>query len=320
MTGTLTRLIRHLALPSCLTVACTLAQGAPLPSRVEQIPVTIDGESVHLQMRIYKPAGQGKFPTLVFNHGSTGFGMDSTRFTKSVDVPAVAAFFVQRGWAVVIPARRGRAGSEGQYDEGFSIVRALGYSCIPSRSLAGADRALRDIDAAMSAILQMPFVDIDRVVIGGVSRGGALSVAYAGTHPSQVRGVINFVGGWLGMPCPTMGSVNQSVLNRGSAFPGESIWLYADNDSYYSLSHSRDNFAAFTAAGGKGLFYELAVPAENGHWILGFPAVWATQVEAYLEHLGLPIRVQGDSPPVAQPCASASTPCHRGSNAALLPH
>lgn len=76
--------------------ATALAQGAPLPSRVEQIPVTIDGESILLQMRIYKPAGQGKFPTLVFNHGSTGFGMDSTRFKKSVDLPAVAAFFVQR--------------------------------------------------------------------------------------------------------------------------------------------------------------------------------------------------------------------------------
>ena len=163
----------------------------------------------------------------------------------------------------------------------------------------------------------MPFVNTERVVIGGVSRGGALSVAYAGTHPSQVRGVINFVGGWLGTPCPTMGSVNQSLVNRGATFPGESIWLYADNDSYYSLSHSRDNFAAFTAAGGKGLFHELAVPAENSHWILGFPAVWAVHVEAYLEHLGLPSRVQGDQLPVAQPSANIFTTCDRGSTAAL---
>jgi pimeloyl-ACP methyl ester carboxylesterase len=182
----------------------------------------------------------------------------------------------------------GRAGSEGEYDEGFSTIRALGYSCIPSLSLEGADRALRDIDAAMKAILEMPFVDAKRVVVGGLSRGGALSVAYAGTHPTQVRGVINFVGGWLGKPCPTMGSVNQSLFNRGAAYPGESIWLYAENDSYYSLSHSRENFAVFKAAGGKGNFYEFVVPTENGHWRPAFPAVWSTSLEAYLKRIGLP--------------------------------
>ena len=41
----------------------------------------------------------------------------------------------------------------------------------------------------MTAILAMPFVDRDRVVIGGQSRGGILSVAYGGLHGEQVRGV-----------------------------------------------------------------------------------------------------------------------------------
>ena len=165
-----------------------------------------------------------------------------------------------------MPARRGRAGSEGQYDEGFSTIRALGYPCISSLSLRGADRALQDIDAAMSAIITMPFVDAERVVIGGVSRGGALGIAYAGMHPAQIKGVINFVGGWLGKPCPTMASVNQSVLNRGAPYPGESAWFYGEDDSYYSLAHSRENFMAYTAAGGNGLFHAFAVPAANGHW------------------------------------------------------
>ena len=213
-------------------------------------------------MRIYKPSGDGRFPTLVFNHGSTGHGMNAHRFKTPVDAPAVAAFFVQRGWAVIMPARRGRAGSEGRYDEGFSFIRALGYSCIPSLSLAGADRALRDVEAAMTAILRMPFVDPAHIAIGGVSRGGALSVAYAGIHPEQVKGVINFVGGWLGKPCPTMRFVNRSLFNRGAAYPRQSIWLYAENDPYYALPHSRENFTAFKAAGGKGVFHELVVPAK----------------------------------------------------------
>jgi len=72
-------------------------------------------------------------PTLVFNHGSTGRGTDPRAFTRPIDYPEVAKFFVDRGWAVVMPARRGRGGSEGPYDEGFATNRALGYVCDPSR-------------------------------------------------------------------------------------------------------------------------------------------------------------------------------------------
>jgi dienelactone hydrolase len=255
---------------------------------LQYLPVTIDNETVQIEVRIHKPAEEGKLPTLVLNHGSTGSGMDPARFKQPVDMPAIASFFVRRGWVVFIPARRGRAGSEGKYDEGFSVIRALGYTCIASRSLAGADRALDDIEAVMKPIRKMPFVDPSRIAMGGVSRGGALSIAYAGMHPVQVKAVINFVGGWLGWPCPTMSSVNQALLSRGAAFPGETLWLYAKNDSYYSLSHSRKNFAAFTAAGGKGFFHEYAVPAKNGHLLPAFPEFWGKDIESYLDRIGLP--------------------------------
>jgi len=108
--------------------------------------------------------------------------------------------------------------------------RALGYTCDPARSIPGADRGLGDIEAAMQAIFAMPFVDARRIVIGGQSRGGTLSVAYAGAHPEQVRGVINFVGGWLGERCDTSGEINGSLMKRGARFPGEMLWLYGEHD------------------------------------------------------------------------------------------
>jgi dipeptidyl aminopeptidase/acylaminoacyl peptidase len=39
----------------------------------------------------------------------------------------------------------------------------------------------------MDAIRAMPFVDPTRIVIGGQSRGGVLSIAYAGRRPEQVK-------------------------------------------------------------------------------------------------------------------------------------
>jgi dienelactone hydrolase len=277
-----------IALSILLIVATVRAGEDRWFSFVQWVPVTIEKETIQLQMRIYHPSVDGKLPTLLLNHGSTGSGMDADRFKKPVDMPTVATFFVKRGWVVVVPARRGRSGSEGLYDEGFSIIRSLGYTCFPSRSLAGADRALQDIEAAMRTTVDMPFVDPNRVAIGGVSRGGALSIAYAGKHPHQVKAVINFVGGWLGWPCPTMNVVNQSLFNRGAAYPGKTIWLYAENDTYYSMTHSRKNFSAFIAAGGKGDFYEYDIPAKNGHWLPRFPNAWSKDLESYLKQVGLP--------------------------------
>jgi dienelactone hydrolase len=264
-----------------------LLAGEARAQDARMVPVTVDGQRVRLEMRIYQPATAGPAPTLVFNHGSTGRGSDPRIFTRPLDFPEVAAFFVERGWAVVIPARRGRGGSEGQYAEGFAANRDHGYTCDPALSIPGADRGLRDIEAAMDAILTMPFVDPSRVVIAGQSRGGILSVAYAGWHPQQVKGVINFVGGWVGAGCRTASEINQALFTRGARYPGESLWLYADEDVFYPLSHSRENFAAFEAAGGKGAFHEFP-PGSAGHYLRRRPDRWSAIVEAYLKRQGLP--------------------------------
>jgi dienelactone hydrolase len=254
------------------------------------VPVTVDGATVRLAMRIYTPAGDAPVPTLVFNHGSTGRGTDPSLMTRPIDFPPLAKFFTDRGWAVVMPARRGRGGSEGLYDEGFAEDRARGYACDTTRSVAGADRALADIEAALAAILAMPFVDGTRLVIGGQSRGGILSVAYAGRRPDQVKGVINFVGGWLGERCSASSDVNQFLMQRGAKYPGQTLWLYGDSDPFYSLAHSRKNFAAFTRAGGTGAFHEFPAPPDtNGHRISSHPDLWAPLIESYLSRLGLPV-------------------------------
>lgn len=254
------------------------------------VPVIVNGERVRLAMNVYRPASAEPAPTLVFNHGSTGSGQDPSLFIEPIDFPGIAHFFVQHGWVVVMPARRGRGGSEGLYDEGFATDRTLGYTCEPERSIPGADRGLDDIEAALTAILSMPFVDRDRIVIGGQSRGGILSVAYAGRRPDQIKGVINFVGGWLGAGCPTASHVNQTIFQRGARYPGDTIWLYGDGDPYYPLPHCRENFAAFQAAGGKGAFHEFAAPPDtDGHQILAYPDIWSSLVETYLRRQGLPI-------------------------------
>ncbi len=252
------------------------------------VPVSVDGESVKLAVITYKPAGNGPFPTLVFHHGSTGRGNDPSAFARSYDPKPMSEWFVARGWAVVLPSRRGRGGSEGKYDEGFDLNRANGYSCEPTLSIPGADRALRDIDAVTPVLLAQPFVDRSRFIVGGVSRGGILTIAWSGKHP-EAKAAINFVGGWMGTACSAATTINRTLLNRGATYPSPGLWLYGDRDSFYPLSHSRANFEAFQAAGGKGSYLTFT-PADsmNGHYINSVPSLWSAPMEAYLRERSLP--------------------------------
>jgi dienelactone hydrolase len=270
-----------------LVSIAALALTAPAAAQeLSMVPVEVDGEAIRLEMRLYKSAQPGRAPTFVFNHGSTGEGSDPVLYKRRANWPGVAQFFVARGWAVVMPWRRGRGGSEGTYAEGLDPAGSRGYVCDGVVTIAGADRALRDIAAAMKAIRAMPFVDPDRILIGGVSRGGILSAAYAGVHPTEVIGVVNFVGGWVGTACSNAADTNQRLSARGARYPGPMLWLYGENDPYYSLEHSRANFAAFTALGGKAGFHAYPSPNRNGHAIAEYPALWSQHLDNYLKLIG----------------------------------
>jgi dienelactone hydrolase len=266
-----------------LLVGLLAATAASAQERA-MVPVTIDGETVRLATITHKPPGAGLFPTLIYHHGSTGGSADPAVIARPYDPKVLVGWFTARGWAVVLPQRRGRGGSEGVYDEGISV-------CEPELALAGAERGLRDIDAITAAILAQPFVDRSRVAIGGQSRGGILSVAWSGRQPAIAKAVVNFVGGWLGSGCWSRDEVNQRLFRRGAGYDRPTIWLYGDKDPYYPLRHSRANFAAFEAAGGKGEFHEYTPPeGRNGHQIAAAPELWSATIETYLESQGLPAK------------------------------
>jgi dienelactone hydrolase len=254
-------------------------------SELVQTDLVEGGKPVRLEVVIFKPPGTGPFPLAVINHGSTGAGNNPALFTETWSDVGLADFLNERGWIVAFPQRRGRGKSDGLYDEGFSANRAKGYTLDADRSLAGAQRALRDIEAAIAALRRRPDVAPSRVLISGQSRGGVLAVAYAGTHPDQIHGVVNFVGGWLGEACATAKVVNQTLFEQGARFNEPMLWLYGRSDPFYSIPHSRENFAAFEKVGGRGAFLEFDVPGGNGHYLIGQESLWLAAVGDYLNSL-----------------------------------
>lgn len=263
---------------ACQTFALRVDARAPTP-------FTEDGQPVSLEVVLFKPLEGGRFPTVVFNHGSTGNGSDPSRFGITFTSKTIARYFVERGWMVAFPQRRGRGKSDGLYDEGFKTDRSS-YSCQQDLTLGGADRALDDLNAATDWIRNRADVDTTRMLVGGSSRGGILSVAYVAQRPDVYLGAINFVGGWIGEGCGDYRAVNRTLFVAGAAFPGTSLWLYGANDSFYSLAHSRTNFDSFSAAGGLGAFNQFTrAPGLNGHFLINDLQLWESTMDDFLSQL-----------------------------------
>ncbi len=251
-------------------------------SELLQTDLLEDGNPIRLETVIFKPPGPGPFPLAVFNHGSTGGTPTPELARQSWASLEIADFLNSRGWLVAFPQRRGRGKSDGFDDEEFSRNGKPGNTCDTGTALGGADRALSDIDAAIAVLRRRPDVAPGPVLIGGQSRGGVLSVVYAGMHPEQTLGVINFVGGWLNERCPVAELVNQTLFVRGVPYGRPTIWLYGQGDHFYSIAHSRKNFAAFETAGGQGKFFAFDAPGDVGHNVIHYPDLWAGPIGDYL--------------------------------------
>lgn len=259
----------------CRTFAVMVNERAPTP-------FTENGESIGLEVVLFKPLHEGRYPTVVFHHGSTGNGSDPSRFGITFTSKSVALFFVERGWMVAFPQRRGRGQSDGTYDEGFTEDRS-GYSCREDLALGGAERALEDLNVITDWLGSRTDVDTTRMLVGGSSRGGILSVVHTAQRPDIYLAALNFVGGWIAEGCGDYRSINRSLFVQGAAFPGLSLWLYGDNDSFYSLPYSRTNFDAFTFAGGSGTMVELSrLPGLNGHFVINDLELWAPVMDEFL--------------------------------------
>lgn len=260
----------------------------------ERIPTpwTEGGQPVTLELLVYRPLGDPpagqRWPAVVIHHGSTGSGTDPSQFRLSFESQTLAREFTARGWLVLFPQRRGRGQSDGTYDEGFGADRAAGYSCLQGPALAGWSRALDDAAAIGEHVRGRADVDPARLLLAGVSRGGALALGHAAASPGRYRGVVNFVGGWLGEGCVDAVPVNRQTLAAGLP-DRDTLWLYGENDPFYGPAHSRANFDAFVGAGGQGRWSLLrrADPAASGHNVHQEPSLWRALVDSYLRDLGL---------------------------------
>jgi dienelactone hydrolase len=233
--------------------------------------------TIQLEATLYRPARVGRLPLVIFKHGSTGPGVIPPSLTLRYE--AQAHYFLQRGYAVLSPMRKGRGRSEGTYAEP--------YQCNTTAVATGVASAMEDVDGVLEFMLHQSYVDTDQLLLAGISRGGYWSVVYAGNgkYRGRLKGVINFVGGWMGDGCGTdLNSPGYTDAAPHISFP--TLWLYATGDAYYSPQAIQGYVRAYTAAGGRAQVTLYDTVPGNGHRLPMFVSLWKPAVDQYLAAIG----------------------------------
>jgi dienelactone hydrolase len=216
-----------------------------------------------------------------------------------------AKWFLDHGFAVAVPMRRGYAGSDDDYAEDYGPCDTPDYP-------RAARETAKDIAAAVAHFSRNSEVEPGHIVVVGVSGGGIGALAFAATAAPGVSGVINFSGGrggrdpdGSGRRCAPERLVETAgIFGRSARLP--TLWLYSENDTWFPPDLARKMWAAWKASGGGQELVVLPPVEDEGHMLFYGEAgqkLWAEPVTRFLRELGYP--VVGPSPAGSPPSASA---------------
>ena len=276
-----------LALAAAAVIGCAgpAASAAGLNEAVVRIPGP-DGRT--LMATWYRPNGGGPFPLIVFSHGSPADPAARPAMDRYRILTPIGAF-VARGYAVLLPMRRGFGATGGSFAEGY------GTCGNPDYARAGLEAA-KDILAAMKYAQAQPFVRADRVLLAGQSVGGFASVAAASLQPQGLVGIVNFAGGSGGNPAKTPGEpckperIAQAYAGWAGSIRVPVLWHYAQNDQFFAPHHVKNWYSAFVQAGGKGRLVMQPPFGRDGHGL--FPStdgvrLWAPEFDRFVAENGI---------------------------------
>lgn len=261
---------------------------AALHEQVVQVPLQVRGlfgsQEVMLTATVYRPDGNGPFPLVVLNHGSRTDATARAKIGRFRRIPQIREF-IKRGFAVIVPIRRGHGATGGDYIEDFGKCSAPDYEQ-PSREAA------RDVLAAYDFGAKMPFVNPQCILLVGQSAGGLACLAAAGFDPPGLIGVVNFAGGSGGNPDTHPGepcsphTMAALISKFAKSIRVPVLWHYAENDKFFSPRYVREWFSAFEDTGGKGRLVIQPPFGADGHTLFlakeGIP-IWTRAVDSFLK-------------------------------------
>ena len=221
---------------------------------------------------LWKPAGAGPFPTIVWNHGSEKLPGSQ---------PALAAFYTAHSYVFFAPHRRGQGRSPGNSIQDQVAETAPGARADRMVELQRAE--VEDVVAAVNYVKSLAFMDPTRIAISGCSYGG-IQTLLAGERDLGVKALVPFAPG--AMSWEQNLPLHDLLLQAVDSAQAPIFLIQAEND--YDLAPSK---ALSKEASKKHKDFQSKIyPAfgkghHDGHW--GFCStatdVWGEDVLSFLD-------------------------------------
>jgi dienelactone hydrolase len=251
---------------------------AALNEQIVMIPAISGGESVELETTVFKPPGEGPFPLVIMNHGKA---LGNPRAQGRDRFVVISREFVRRGYAVVIPMRKGFSKSTGDYvDPGCNMT-------------AHGQMQADDLQGTLEYLRSQHWVDKDRIVVAGQSYGGLTALAFGTRNFPGVRGLINFAGGLRmhGGDCRWESSLVKAFANFGAKTALPSLWFYGANDMHFGPDLATRMYDAYIQAGGQAKLVAYGTFKKDAHGMSGSRdgvKIWWPETEKFLKEVGMP--------------------------------
>lgn len=250
--------------------------------RKTAIPVTFDSDGHTLHGWVYKPAGDGPFPAIVWNHGSE---------KNPTAHPELGRFYTQHGMAVFLPVRHGHGASKGTYiQDALESYRAdhPDPTDIRKKIVDLHGDYNRDVVAAIAWFKKQPYVKTDRLAVSGCSYGGIQTMLTA-EKDVGARAFIPFAPAAMSWANTDLRDrLVQAVRNAKAPL----FLIQAKND--YNIGPSEMLGPLITAKGGYNrakVYPAFGTTPQEGHggfacWDEGI-AIWGNDVLTFLRDTGV---------------------------------
>jgi pimeloyl-ACP methyl ester carboxylesterase len=253
-------------------------------------PAPPNARTALLLARICRPEGGGPAKLAILNHGSPPSADTRPKMQPTSCAHETTQWFLERGFVVVYPMRRGYGETGGRWMEDYDGCRGT-----PNYRRGGLTTA-DDIEAAVAYGQTLPFVRKEATLVVGQSAGGWGTVALASRNPANVAAIVDFAGGRGGhYENRPNNNCRPDVLVETAGDFGRTarrpmLWVFTPNDSYFAPAISRAMHEAFVRNGGIAQFEMLPPFGRDGHSLFfgaGGSREWGPVVERYLKERGL---------------------------------